>query len=312
MTAWPLVPVPPVRLHPTEGGLLVVGVDGDLVWLDAETLAPRDEPVQPFPSRIVRSAVDGGVLLGGWIDHEIGVARLAALELATPFSAGVHRSKVRSSLGVGGGPRPHVAGARWSHELQAEPLAVCAGEGGLGFALHTRGVYAVDTDANEHWRRPLPAWSALPDLPDADVLVDLVVVDGTLWLWSLAGGWQRWGWQDGEEQARGVVTLPDRLERVAHHPALGWLLICRGGALMAWDEDTGAQSGSAGGPVQAAVGSADGWRIAGWRRDVHWRPGSEPVSTPRAELGAAIWEHPTAGWLVLDNIGAWSAFGTGA
>ena len=309
---WPRLPVPPVRLHAAGDRWLVVGVDGDLVWVDAATLAAAEAPVRPFPSRISRSLVVDGVFVGGWVDHEVGVARLAGVRLDQPFEAGVDRTAMRRSLIGASLHRPRVAGAAWSHELQAEPLALAGGAGHIGFALHTRGVYRVDEEAAEQWRRPLPMWAALPDLPDAAVLIGMRVVDDALWLWSLAGGWQCWGWEDGEERRRGIVQVPDRLEFAVHDARLGWLLICRGGRLVNWQEDGTPVSAEMSGPVQAAEGDGACWRLAGWREDILWVPGSKPRTAPRDELGVAVIRHPDAGWLTVDNTGRFSAFGVAA
>ena len=114
--------------------LLVIGVDGDLLWLDKKNLKPMCEPANPFPGSVMHFAIVKEGFAATWIDHELRTARMAALPLNENFIQGIKKDELRDVQRIGQ-TIPHVSGAIWSHLLDAEPLASCPHEGGLIFGL---------------------------------------------------------------------------------------------------------------------------------------------------------------------------------
>ncbi len=293
-------------------GVLLVGVDGELQWLDAETLEPRSDSFRPFPSPITRSIVIEDALIGFWVEHDILAARMACLPLDGEFAQGVNKSSVRASMHSGSeydGP-VDVAGARWSHVLDAEPLGLTELAGDIAFALWKRGVYCISLDAAEKWRRPQIEWVELEGIPRGQEISGMHEVSGELYLWSRAGGWARISAEDGQTLELGTIEAPASITDTFHSSQGGWLLCTSRGHLLRFmdPEDDEVTMVDVGGPVSAAVWDEDirAWRMCGWREDLIWSD-EGMMRFERDELGVQILQQEGK-WQILENLGKWSEF----
>lgn len=298
--------MPPAFLLSQQNGKhLLIGVDGELVWLDEE-LKASGQVCSVFPTPITLATQCGDVMVGTWVDHGMMTARLAALDLTNVFAKGVSREELRRSFPSQRGHSLHVSGADWSHSLDAEPMAICSEDDHIAFALWKRGVYCIRTDSSEIWRRENPTWEKLSNLPRGGEVVAMNMVDEGVILWSRGGGWVRFEIGDGEMTESGVLELPEPLDSVFHHAEGGWLLCA--GEIVARLSDLNAN------PILAKVSGAVGdaawdeeilsWRLTGWREDIQL--GDDAVKrTSRPDLGVRLILHEQR-WLVLDNRGYWS------
>ncbi len=201
----PPTPFPPLRIHLTGKTVLAVGVDGELVHLDCQTLQPSSEVAKPFPSGIQHSVVAEGKFIGTWTEYELQIARMAALSLSESFQEGVSRSELRLALRRTGSEigseidernAGDVAGAEWSHVLEAEPLCLTSNGERIAFCMYGRGIYCTSPDSEEFWRQPLVEWLDLNHLSDGSHIVCMTCgpdpqdpnIERIL-LWSPGGGW---------------------------------------------------------------------------------------------------------------------------
>ena len=153
---------------------LVIDVDGGLRWLN------ETKVYHPFPISITNAVVIKNHLVATWVDHELRLARMAAISLENGFEEGPRRGDLRAQ---GNASPLQVAGAAWSHTLDSEPVAMACDEETVYFALWTRGIYALDVHANERWRAEIPAFLALQKRPRSDELLSLTF-DEYLNVWS--------------------------------------------------------------------------------------------------------------------------------
>lgn len=298
-------PVAPRLLFDLDGARrLLIGADGRMVTLD-EDLEVAGEIARPFPTPLTKAAMIGSKLIGGWVDPEILVARLAAIDVEAGLEDGLDRADLRRMTNSRG-EQPEVAGSDWSHVLDAEPLAVCAVGGLIVFVLWKRGVYAIEPDSAEIWRSAQPSWPQQEGLPRSDEVVTITEIGDDCVIWGRGGGWSRQSMSDGSIVSTGVIGEAGPLSAVYHHPDGGWLLMSSDGHLVRCDE-LGDEPRVA--RLKGAAGDAawdeeeDCWRFTGWRQDGSW--GTDVRHSPRADLGVALTRRGED-WLVLDNRGNWS------
>ena len=89
----------------------------------------------PFPISITNAVVIKNHLVATWVDHELRLARMAAIPLENGFEEGPRRGDLRAQ---GNASPLQVAGAAWSHTLDSEPVAMACDEETVYFALWTR------------------------------------------------------------------------------------------------------------------------------------------------------------------------------
>ena len=322
----PPTPFPPLRIHLTGKTVLAVGVDGELVHLDCQTLQPSSEVAKPFPSGIQHSVVAEGKFIGTWTEYDLQIARMAALSLSEPFQEGVSRSELRLALRRTGSEigseidernAGDVAGAEWSHVLEAEPLCLTSNGERIAFCMYGRGIYCTSPDSEEFWRQPLVEWLDLNHLSDGSHIVCMTCgpdpADPTIeriWLWSAGGGWAYYSWENGDLMAQGTLGVEIVLESAWSNGLGEWLLSSPPQMVARWKPGGEAEIATVQGPVNLARWEDNGWSIAGWREDLRWDI-QGLKSEPRREIGVAFYDHPKHGTLVLDNIGRWSKFGGG-
>ena len=284
--------------------------------LHPQRLNALDPVRHPFPGNITNSALVGdNFLVSTWVERDLSLARLAILDLREPIESGIEMSDLRVAVDAGKSNHHHVAGAIWSHTLDAEPLAICEHDGDIIFCTHHRGIYRIDIKSEEIWRRKPLVWDLLDDLPDGDVLVDLISVGDSIWAFSLGGGWVEIDGSNGQVVRKGIHQFKSSTQRVWYGGDSNWLLGLSENRMAWWDSETERISVvNVNGSIQDACMFEGSWHITGWRQDLQWKEvqfNSQPDSGKRAEIGCKIVNRRDEGLWVLDNRGQWSGFAVG-
>ena len=310
----PDTPTAPRFLLANGGRTVFVDTEGGMCLLHPERLNALDPIRTPFPGDITNAVLLGdNLLISTWVEREISLARLAALDLNQPIEDGVELPDLRAAIESGKIDHYHVSGAKWSHILDAEPLALCTYKDDLIFCTHHRGIYRVTATSEEVWRRNPIEWDSLVDLPDGEVIVELVTSDDSIWAFSLGGGWAEINATDGSVLRSGILQLKSKINRVWSSGTGVWLFGLSHNRMVYWDPaDDSILIENVQGPIQDAVYQDGIWSITGWREDIVWSPAGVPSlsSSARSEIGHSIVNRGEEGLWVLDNRGQWTPFGT--
>lgn len=250
-----------------DKGYLVIGMDGEFLRLDDEYQI-IENAATPFPMRVSHAVHVGDYLFATWIDSELMLARMGSMNLNKAPEEGPKRAELRTSNG--NASQYHPKGNRWSHVLNAEPLALAANESALVFNLWKRGLYALDHDANELWRQQVPEWNYTKRRPRNEEILAIHLHEDELTITSRGGRAQRRSLSTGEVLEEYILNGPEApLEHHFRHE--NQHLICSTQGELCWLEDnTVVQRIQLKGPVQGAIWDsyARGWRLAGWREEV--------------------------------------------
>ena len=262
--------IAPIPFHPAQvlqwrNGFVAIGVDGEFLSLNPK-LEPIGEVKKPFPSPVRHAVTVNDRLIVSWIEHELLVGRLSALELGTEFQNGPERAEIRLSNTIRNAPHP--AGAVWSHTLDSEPLAMSGSNDLFSLILWKKGVYAITNDDDELWRMPEPNWSNLDHLPRAGDVVGSSINDGILSVWSRGGGYILYNTNDGNIIKTGVVEYEGILDQVFSDKN-SHLLCYIDGTVIWYDNGDIVKQADLSGPVQHAEWTShlEGWCISGWREE---------------------------------------------
>ena len=302
------IPFLPDHIVNHDEGMLVTGMDGEILWLDNE-LRQMGEISTPHPMRLHQAEIHNGHLYGTWLDRELLLAYMASMPVGTSQN-GPNRAELRTSINTP--VTHHPAGNRWSHSLDAEPMALAVAEDAVVFVLYRRGLYSITDDADENWRMASPTWQYAKRRPRNEETVALHIAGKDIFLTSRGGRVQRRALETGHLIEEFI--LPDiegPIERVFYHGK--HQLVSTTDGLLVWYHDQQAvQKLMLSGPVQKASWDtrADGWRIAGWREEVLLSQNRcERVATN--EIPVHI-QSVDGGALILFNDGTWanSAFET--
>ena len=291
-------PFPPAWIRPHDDGLLLVGRDGEVLNADHEG-QHIGQPVRPFPMSLTHGVVVGSRLIATWMDHELRMARFAALDVND-----LHDGPSRASVRRGEREAMHPAGHLWSHALDAEPLALVEHQGNLVLALHPNALYLIDEEGRELGRTMLPE----PQDALGSSLVDLhSEPEGSMQVTLRDGSCHR-VWFDGKAgQTLGRAPTDQPVRDVVHGPH-GTLLLTEGHDALWLQDDNVRMTARLSGPPGQVIWSAkhDGWLIAGWRERVVLSSSGFKRSD-RNNVDVAI--HCTeAEVMIVDNDGTWSAF----
>ncbi|MGB1419298.1 MAG: hypothetical protein ACPG7K_00800 [Poseidonia sp.] len=299
----PAIPFLPDLIVQYEGGTLITGMDGEVLWLD-QAMMPKTEVSIPHPMRIRQAVISEGQLLATWLDRELLLACMGAMPVGTAEN-GKQRSELRTSIGTRTSHYP--AGTTWAHALDAEPMAMGGRGDVLVFDLYRRGIYSIGTNAQEHWRMPPAEWGYPKKRPRNEETIALHVHNETYTLTSRGGRIQRRSLDTGhlmEEHLIDGVEAP--IEHHFNHE--GEDLMCSSTGTVSWLQNGEmVQQVQLSGPVQGAVWDVEfnGWRIAGWREEVVISPHHVDRRATR-ELPIHI--HPVSGGaFVLFNDGTWAS-----
>jgi len=290
-----------------------IDTEGGMCFLHPQRLNSLDPIRHPFPGDVTNTALVGEMFLAAtWVERDLSLARLALIDLREPIQSGIEMSDLRVASDGGTSNHHHVAGAVWSHILDAEPLAICEHHGDIVFCTHHRGIYRIGVDSEEVWRRKSLAWDLLSNLPDGDVLVVLTTVGNSIWAFSLGGGWAEIEGDSGHVIRKGIHQFKSSIHGVWFGGDGNWMFGLSENRIAWWNsEDEDISVVNVNGPIQDAYMSDGSWMITGWRQDLRWSKSqfhSQPDSGVRAEIGFKIVDRGDEGFWVLDNLGQWSTF----
>ena len=104
----PSVPFHALTIVQHNQGYMAVGIDGQFLRLD-ENLEPIGEVANPFPMGVRQTCIADGVFVGTWIDHELLMARMAALDCNLPLIEGPDRGVLRTRTTIEAAQHPKGA-----------------------------------------------------------------------------------------------------------------------------------------------------------------------------------------------------------
>ena len=195
-------------------GHIVIGVDGELQKIDLDgNLVSQAK--KPFPTPIKSAAIIDNMLIATWLDQELLLARMAAIDLNNEFHQGVNRGDLRVRKTID--KSIHPQGNTWSHVLDAEPLSLTANSNSFTFVLWRKGIYNLSVDAIENWRAPEPSWKKLAKIPRAMETVGTTCDEQYFEVWSKGGGIIRFDNQSGKTIESKIIPLDGYLEGVFKH-----------------------------------------------------------------------------------------------
>ena len=246
----------------------------------------------PFPSPITHMVLTNQGLLGTWVDHDLRIARMALLSV-DKLTNGIEKGELRRNKSS-----TKVAGSSWSHNLDAEPLAIDSDGERICFALWTRGIYCIKDDATELWRSPIVPSDKLPRSQE---IAALHIKDEILHVWTRGAKHLTMAMSDGEYLSENQLPIEADIEKV-FSDGDEFLLSSRDG--WSWLVSNGDVkiAHQLRGTIQHAVKDENGkWRIISWRDDLIL--GEEKYT--KRDLGVQIVNKDNT-WQVLDNLGNYS------
>ena len=256
----------PKKILAWKNGYLAIGVDGELQKLTHD-YAPIDTFVKPFPMSIRNAAIIGEKLIATWLDPELLLARMAAINLNETLVQGVERSELRVRRTID--KALHPAGSTWSHVLDAEPLALDSDERSFTFVLWKKGIYNMSVDAHEKWRCKEPQWRQLSKLPKAEETVDVIVKQDSVEIWSRGLGVNRYNLESGDLESSDVINSDGFLLNVFNFGEK-YLLQLNDNEVAMLDGKNITLRARLSGPISDAYWceKKQGWYISGWREIV--------------------------------------------
>ena len=246
---------------------------------------------KPFPCEITHATLCDSGIVATWVDHELRLARMALLPLDKELKDGPSKAELRINRDL------MVSGAEWCHIVDAEPLAVKSNGEIIVFALWARGIYCIDSSANEIWRLPLFADEGKA-LPRSNEVSSITISGDDIIVWLRGGTYRRISMSEGEVLTEKSIGVECDLENV-FSSGDKHLLTSKDG--WAWELVDGAITLARKfiGTIQDAVHDGSDWRIISWREDTLLRGESQT----RDELGVQIIKNDDSTWMVLDNQG---------
>ena len=258
------IPFPPLQIHSIKTGFLVLGMDGEMQCYN-ESFVSTTDVMTPFPCKITHSTVVDMQFIGTWLDYDVLIGRMAAIQLDQPLIQGPTKSEVRRAASNQTEP-PHPAGHIWSRALNADVTGLVASDDGVIFSLWKRGVYKLDLDANEAWRAPLPRWVELNSIPGGDEILTLHDNEKTVLVVSKGAGFVHLSKEDGMIESQGIlsqnISLQDHFFQDGQH-----LLVTTNHEIVWINNEDVHDTVQLSGPVQSALYDNENgqWYIAGWR-----------------------------------------------
>ena len=273
----------PWRIFQRNGVEVIIDVEGGIT-IDGHT-------AKPFPCEITHATLCDSGIVATWVDHELRLARMALLSLDEELKNGPTKAELRIDRSL------MVSGAEWCHIVDAEPLAVESSADKIVFALWSRGIYCIDSSANEMWRLPLfKDGDKAP--PRSNEVSSLTISGDDIIVWSRGGDYRRISLDEGNVLSENSIGVECDLEKV-FNSGDKYLLSSKDG--WAWElvDDNITLASKFRGTIQDAVHDGSDWRIISWREDTLLRGKSQT----RDELGVQIIQNDDSTWMVLDNQG---------
>ena len=273
----------PWRLFHAEGNDILVDVDGGITI---------DEHIaNPFPCEITHAAICDSGLVATWVDHELRLARMALLPLDQKLVDGPSKSDLRANRDTS-----MVAGAKWCHIVDAEPIGMVSNGEKIIFGLWSRGIYCIDSDANEVWRIPL--FEVDENSPPRSGEISTILISGeNVIVWTRNGTYYTISIDDGEVLEKQSIGIDCDVEVVFNHEGK-FLISSTDGWAWEMEGNVITLARKFRGTIQDAVYDGNDWRVISWREDSMLRG----ISHGRLDLGVQIIEN-NEGWQVLDNQG---------
>ena len=275
---------------------VVIGSLGELAKLD-RTGNVNGDVCTPFASTITHSTPLVDSWIGIWVEPEMRLARMARLNLERNWRNGPSSSDLRTSDNP---MQLHPENSTWSHALDAEPTCIS----GLGdvfcFVLRGRGVYLMDSEANEIWRSSLPN-SNVGRRNGFETAISISNSEDILSIWYNNGLIVDISLDTGLEIDRRKIKISERIERVFHGNDSHILALSQGGFLLS-DGEGIVESYNTPGPLLSARQKDGIWELTGWRFDAIIRETSLDISS-RDQLGVGFIEEK-----ILTNDGTLSQF----
>ena len=260
------------------GHYVIIGSLGELAKLNQEGKALGETAI-PLASAIPCSTAMEDSWIGVWVEAEMRLARMASLNLADEWKDGASKRDLRTSLNP---MSLHPKNSRWSHALDAEPTCVRCIDDGFCFVLRGRGIYRMDSQANEIWRSSLP--SVLDGkLRGLETAISISQYKDSLSIWYDNGLIVDITSDTGLEIDRRSLKIHEKVERVFHSETSHLLALAGGGFLIS-DGEHILDSKSTPGPLSAARENDGVWDFTGWRFDGRLSNGSLEISA-RDQLG---------------------------
>tara|TARA_B100001564_G_scaffold256799_1_gene218671 strand:+ start:603 stop:1535 length:933 start_codon:yes stop_codon:yes gene_type:complete len=253
----------PMKVLKYEGGYLVIGVDGELQKISTEGNLIGN-PTKPFPTPISHAIIIDNMLIATWLDQELMLARMSALDLSEEFKQGVNRGDLRVRQTID--KSIHPAGNKWSHVLDSEPLSMSSNDNSFTFVLWRKGIYNLGSDALENWRSAEAHWPSLKKIPRAMETVATTCDDTFFEIWSKGGGMIRYDINNGNIITEKIFDIDGYLQQVYKYMD-NYLLLVNNSTILLLKDDNVTMTAILSGPIKHAEWSENdsGWHIAGWR-----------------------------------------------
>lgn len=253
----------PKLVLPYNSGYVIVGVDGELqkISQDGEYVG---QPTKPFPTPIRDAVIIGDTLVATWLDQELMLARMAALDLTKEFTTGVDRGDLRVRRTIDKSIHPN--GNKWSHVLDAEPISLSANSASFSFVLWKKGVYNLSVNSIENWRSSEPSWKKLMKIPRAMETIASTCDDEKFEIWSKGGGLIRYDVKSGAILHKDTISLDGYLNKVFMHNE-NYLLLFNNSNIVLYEDSEVVLNAKLSGPITHAdwCNEQGGWYVAGWR-----------------------------------------------
>ena len=220
--------LPDVVVEHNEG-VLVSGMDGEMLWLDS-TMNALGSVSTPYPMRIRHASISHGHLYATWLDRELMYVHV----IHTCWFRTQRTDACRTRTSLGKPMTPHPPGTGWSHSLDAEPMALESNDTELVFVLYRRGIYSVGLDASEHWRMASPTWNYLKKRPRNEEIIALHLKEDHFHVTSRGGRVQSRALHNGHLIEEFLLEGVEGTS-IEHHFAYGnHNLVCTTAGVVSW------------------------------------------------------------------------------
>jgi len=137
----PVMGAAPWRIFHHKDREIIIDVDGG-ISLDGNVS-------NPFPAEITFATICDNGLAATWVDHDLRLARMAFIPLDETLQEGVSKAKLRTHRET-----TMVAGSKWCHIIDAEPLALESKMTKLSL-LYGQGVFTASIHLQMRFGEPL-------------------------------------------------------------------------------------------------------------------------------------------------------------
>ncbi len=253
----------PTRIDSGDWGNVIIGSLGEVLReVDGEILHPT---VRPFPMATTSGVVINDYWVATWVDHELQIAKMAALSLKEEWRNGPKRSMLRKGAIYSSSIEPETS--KWSQTLNSEPMALSVSGNDFFFGILGRGIYRMNSESNEIWRSPIPNKPGNQFTNGPEKIISIFENNNHLhvffennWLAILKA-------DDGSFIRSLELNLPEKIQAVFEGDDDYLISLNTGNIAIIENIDSQPQIYSTPGPVLAAKKTEDSWIWTGWRHD---------------------------------------------